>query len=110
MLLTEPAVGATVSVSKEFVGVFTVTNTNSSDKIDVNGIAEIEGGGGTIKGWEASIEPGKSSNSPALAAQTHYMDIVISRAGSTASTSPFVHVTCAIGAYGVFNTGCVAVH
>ena len=110
LLLTEPLVGATVGISSSSVTQFAVTNTNSSDEIDVNGIAEIEGAGGTVKGWEARIEPGQTATSPALAAQTHYLDIVISRAGATQASSPFVHVTCTIGQDGSFNTGCIAVH
>ena len=106
VLLTEPLVGATVTVSKESAEVFEVTNTGS-DEIDVNGVVDIEG---TVKAWQARIEPGKSANSPAIAAQTHYMDVVISRAGSSSATSPFAHVTCAIGEDGVFNAGCIAVH
>lgn len=108
VLLTEPLVGATVSISKETQIVFSVTNTNSSDEIDVNGISEIEGG--TVMPWEARIEPGKSASSPAVAAQTHYLDIMISRAGSTPASSPFAHVTCMVGDDGLFITGCIAVH
>ncbi|HEX4435633.1 MAG TPA: hypothetical protein VH061_02450 [Solirubrobacteraceae bacterium] len=107
LLQSEPVVGFTVASGPESSMLFKITNTNASDKINVDGIVSIEGG--QLRSWETVIAPGESGFSPALAAQTHYLDVIVSRAGDTAADSPRAHVTCAVGIEGSFGSGCLVV-
>jgi len=106
-ILTDAATGLQVSQGGGHFFVF--KNLNSTDTLAIYGVVDAQGA--PASAWEVdSLQPGASVSSPSNAAVTEFLDVTVTRGGSTVQTSPMVHVTCGVEDQQSGAANCLAAH